>query len=254
MPRAPCAVSILDALGDPALFAPSFTPAPRSRVPTPATAERTAAERLRALGYSSGSRQTTPDGRMDPKDGRELAGRIAQVTSGELTGAALVSALEAIVRDDPRNGQAHLRLGYARLQAGDCPRAVPDFRAALDAGLSSADAYLGLATCLGQARDLDGAERALTEARRLEPDNPAVRANFGILRAARGDTAGAIRDLQDALTADPNFHEARFNLALVFARAGRRTEAAAVARELLSRLPPGAPQRSEVGRLLQAVQ
>ena len=216
--------------------------------------EPAAAGRLRALGYSSRSRQTGADGRTDPKDRREMAARIAQVTSGELSGAALLSALEGIVRDDPGNGQAHLRLGYARLQAGDCPRAVPEFRAALDAGLASADGYLGLATCLGQAGNLDGAERALTEARRLEPDNPAVRANFGILRAARGDTAGAIRDLQDALAADPNLHEARFNLALVLARAGRRSEAAAAARELLARLPPGAPQRAEVERLFKAVQ
>ena len=84
---------------------------------------RDAAERLRALGYSAGSNPQSAIGdrsRPDPKDRRELAARIAQVTSGELAGAALLSALEGIVRDDPRNGQAQLRLGYARLQAGDC--------------------------------------------------------------------------------------------------------------------------------------
>jgi choline-sulfatase len=210
-------------------------------------------ERLRALGYSGGSRRDEGGGRPDPKDRREVAARIAQVTSGELTGSALVSALEAIVRDDPRNGQARLRLGHARLQAGEYARATLEFRAAIDAGLVSADAYLGLATCLGQAKDLDGAGRALAEAHRLEPDNPAIRANVGILQAARGDTAGAIRDLQAALTADPNLHEARFNLALVYARAGRRSDAAVTARELLSRLPPDAPARSEVERLLQSL-
>src|SRR5262249_59847365 len=79
-----------------------------------------AAERLRALGYSAGANRDQPSnaGRPDPKDRRELAGRIAQVTAGELSGAALVSALEGIVRDDPRNGQAHLRLGYAHVGAG----------------------------------------------------------------------------------------------------------------------------------------
>jgi choline-sulfatase len=219
-----------------------------------AAANPSAAERLRALGYSGGSRRDEGGNRPDPKDRRELAGRIAQVTSGELTGSALLSALEGIVRDDPRNGQAHLRLGYARLQAGDCGRAMPEFQAALAAGLSSADAYLGLATCLGQSKDLDGAGRALAEARRLEPDNPAIRANLGILKAARGDTAGAIRELQGALAADPNLHEARFNLALVYARAGRRSDAAGAARELLARLPPTAPQRSEIQRLLQSLQ
>jgi len=59
--------------------------------------------------------------------------------------------------------------------------------------------------------------------------------------------------LQRALTLDPDFHQARFNLAIAFARAGRRQEAASEATELLKRLPAGAPQRSEVERLLAAV-
>src|SRR4030095_6930306 len=96
--------------------------------------------------------------RDDPKDRRALAGHLAQVTSGELQGSALVEALEAIVRDDPRNGQAHLRLGYARGQAGDCTRAEPEFHAAIANGLPSADVYLGLAGCQGARRDFSGAE------------------------------------------------------------------------------------------------
>ena len=225
-----------------------------AELPSAAAADAQSAERLRALGYSSGSRRNNGAQRPDPKDRRELAARIAQVTSGELTGAALVAALEGIVREDPGNGQAHLRLGYARLQADDCARAEPEFHAAAAAGLQSADVFLGLAGCLGRRRDLAGAERALGEARRLEPDNPAVIANIGLLQATRGDLPAAIQSLNAALAADPDLHEARFNLALVFARAGRRIEAATAARELLTRLPANAPQRPEVDRLLRAVQ
>lgn len=220
-----------------------------------ASAGDEAAQRLRALGYSAGSasRNSQSAVRDDPKDRRALAGRLAQVTSGELQGEALVEALEAIVADDPRNGQAHLRLGYARVQAGDCARAEPEFHAAIATGLPSADAYLGLAGCLGARRDFSGAERALNEAARLEPDNPVVRANIGILKGTRGDTDGAIQSLNSALAADPNLHEARFNLALTYARAGRNAEAAKAARELLDRLPPDAPQRPEIERLLKVV-
>jgi len=217
-----------------------------------------AAERLRALGYSSGSQSAIRNSqsamRADPKDRRELAARIAQVTSGELAGPALVTALEGIVRDDPRNGQAQLRLGYARLAAGDCARAEPAFHAAAAAGLPTADVYLGLASCLGQRNDLAGAERALTEAQRIEPDNPSVIANIGLLQASKGDFASAIRSFTKALDADPGLHEARFRLAVTFAKAGRRAEAAATARDLLSRLPADAPQRPEVERLLRALQ
>jgi len=227
-------------------------------LPSAAAADREAAERLRALGYSSGSAisnlPSAIGNRPDPKDRREMAARIARVTSGELSGSALIDALEGIVRDDPRNGQAQLRLGYARLQAGDCPHAEPAFHAAASAGLPSADVHLGLATCLGQRGDLGGAERALAEARRIEPGNPVVTANLGLLQASKGDFSAAIRSLSAALAADPGLHEARFNLAVVYAKAGRRTDAAATARDLLARLPPKAPQRTEVERLLRAVQ
>jgi choline-sulfatase len=208
-------------------------------------------ERLRALGYVSGNQSATT--RADPKDRRDLAARIAQVTSGELQGSALIDALEGIVRDDPRNGQAYLRLGYARLQGGDCTGAEPAFRAAAAAGLPSADVYLGLATCLGRRRDLRGAEQALANAQRLEPDNPVIVANFGILYASNGNLPAAIEALTRAIALDPSLNEARFNLALAYARAGRRDDAGVTARELLARLPPNAPQRVEVERLLKAV-
>ena len=218
-----------------------------------------AAERLRALGYSSRtssaqSPATSAGARRDPKDMREIAARIAQVTSGELTGDALVSALDAIVRADPTNAQAHLRLGYAYLQRGDCAHAVRELTTAANAGLPSADPYLGIATCLGRVNDLSGAERALDEAKRREPDNPVILANIGILQGARGQLPAAISSLTMALAKDPTLDEARFNLAVAYAKSGRRAEAVAAARELLSRLPPQAPQRSEVERLLRAVQ
>src|SRR5204862_154073 len=79
--------------------------------------------------------------------------------------------------------------------------------------------------------------RSLAEARLREPDSPSVIANIGILQAARGDLAGAIQSLIAALAADPDLHEARFNLALAYAKSGRRSDAAAAARELWSRLP-----------------
>jgi choline-sulfatase len=217
-----------------------------------------AAQRLRALGYSSGSAMSPQPSalgqRPDPKDRKALAARIAQVTSGELSGAPLIAALEGIVHEDPGNGQAQVRLGYARLQAGDCARAEPAFQAAAAAGLPGADVHLGLATCLGQRGDLAGAERALTEARRVEPDNPAVIANLGLLQAAKGDLPAAIRSLSAAIAADPGLDEARFNLAVAYAKSGRRAEAASTARELLARLSPAAAQRSEVERLLRSVQ
>ena len=226
------------------------------RLPDTRVIDASGLDRLRALGYAMGPRHELDGGggQIDPKDRRDVAARIAQVTSGELSGAALEAALEDILRVDAGNSQAHLRLGYARLARNDCARAEQEFQRAIDGGLPSADAHLGLATCLGRRNDLAGAARVLEQARQREPANPVVIANLGILQASRGDNAGAIPLLQAALAADPNLHEARFNLALACARLGRRAEAVAAAQDLLNRLPADAPQRSEVQRLIRSLQ
>jgi len=201
-----------------------------------------------------GSKLDNEPGGVDPKDRLDVAARIAQVTSGELSGAALRTALEGILAVDKANGQAHVRLGFVLAESGDFRGAEREFAAAINGGLPTADAHIGLATCLGRRNDLAGAERTLNDARSREPDNPVVTANLGILQAARGNLADAIKTLQAALDVDPGLHEARFNLALAYAKAGRRAEAASTARDLLARLPPTAPQRAEVERLLKALE
>jgi Flp pilus assembly protein TadD len=220
---------------------------------TTATVDPETAGRLQALGYVSGGPAPQSSSRPDPKDRRELAARLARVTSGEVGGPALETALREILKDDPGNPQAHMRLGYTLIESGRCAEAGPHFRAAIAARLPTADAHLGLASCYAVARDFDRALTTLRDAAVLEPNNPVVAANQGVLLSDRGQPQDAIPLLQRALTLDPDFHQARFNLALAFARTGRRTDAAAEADELLRRMPPDAPQRREIERLRAAV-
>jgi len=213
-----------------------------------------ARSRLGSLGYvsasSSGAR--TAD-RPDPKDRRELAARVAQVAAGELQGAPLRTTLEAIIAEDPRNGQAQMRMGYALIDSGDLRRAESHFRAALAAAMPTADAHLGLALCLASTGRREEAVRVLMDARRIEPGNAVVEANLGSLALDGGDNARAIESLGSAIQLDPDLHQARFNLARALARMGRRDEARKEAQTLLDRLPAQAPQRSEVQRLLAAL-
>jgi arylsulfatase A-like enzyme/thioredoxin-like negative regulator of GroEL len=213
--------------------------------------DRETLARLQALGYAAG-RPGPPGDRPDPKDRRDLAARIARVASGELHGAALERALRDIVRADPGNPQANVRLGYVLLNSGRCADAIPRFTIAITAHLPSADAHLGRAACEAAAKNVAAAERTLTGAQQVEPDNPVVSANLGLLLSDSGRPAAGIPHLQRALTLDPDLHQARFGLALAYARTDQRAEAAKEAQELLRRLPPGAPQRSEVERLLAA--
>jgi choline-sulfatase len=207
--------------------------------------------RLQALGYAAGSGTTAGAARPDPKDRRDEAARLAQIASGELQGAALERALRRILASDARNPQANLRLGYALLDSNRCREAMVRFRLAIAEHLPSADAHLGLAACEVSERRFDAAASTLQEAERIEPDNPVVIANLGVVLSDGGRPADAVAPLQRALTLDPNLHQARFSLAIALARAGRRRDAAATAEELLRRLPPDAPQRSEVERLIR---
>src|SRR6185295_6587745 len=146
--------------------------------------------RLQALGYLSGT-GPTQNSRPDPKDKREAAARLAQITSGELTGNELERALRAILSADPDNPQANLRLGYVLLDANRCRDAVPRFRSAVGAHLPSADAHLGLAACEVLERRFDAAAATLRDAERVEPGNPVVAANLGIALSDGGHPADA---------------------------------------------------------------
>jgi choline-sulfatase len=216
-------------------------------------ADPDAARRLQALGYAAGA---TPagGGRADPKDRRELAARLAQVTSGEVTGFALETTLRQILADDPGNPQAHLRLGFVLADANRCATAEPEFAAAIAARMPTADAHLGLAGCLARRGRPAEAARVLAQADEAEPDNPVVAANRGVLLSDAGRPAEAVPQLMRAVELDPDFHQARFALAIALARSGQREPAAAQARHLLDRLDPAAPQRPEVVRLLAALQ
>ena len=208
--------------------------------------------RLQALGYASG-RPSASAARPDPKDRREVASRFALVASGEVRGAALERTLREILRTDPGNPQANLRLGYVLLESGRCRDAIPRFTAAIASHVPSVDAHLGRAACETAAKNIAAAERTLGEAQHVEPDNPVVSANLGLLLSDSGRPAAGIPQLQRALSLDPDLHQARFGLAVAYARIGKRPDAAREAQELLRRLPPNAPQRPEVERLLAAV-
>ena len=217
-----------------------------------AAVDKDAMARLQALGYVGAGRGRAST-RADPKDRRELAASIARIMSGELQGQALRRAVESVLVQDPDNPQMNMRLGFVLADEGQCGKALPLFVKSIALGMPGADPHLGAARCLAAARLLDRAASELVAADRAEPDNPVVLANLGIVLSDRGLAGDAIAPLGRAVTLDPDFHEARFNLAVAHARAGRPADAAREASELLRRLPSDAPQRPEVQRLLAAV-
>ena len=154
--------------------------------------------RLLALGYTAGSASPAGASRPDPKDRREEAARLAQVISGELEGAALERALRDILSADPQNPQANLRLGYVLLDSGRCRDAAPHFQSAI----AAQPAVGGRPSRARGVRDRGAPVRCrrptLRDAERVEPGNPVVMANLGLVlsdggRPARRRRAAAAR-------------------------------------------------------------
>ena len=165
---------------------------------------------------------------------------------GELEGAALRQALDTSWPTDPANPQAHLRLGYVLIDAGQCSAAEGHFNAAIAGHLPGADAYLGLAACQSVSRRFDAAARHAATGRsgrarqsgcRREPRRRSLRR-----RASAGHRCPLFRR---ALTLDPDFNEARFNLALAHLRGGSANRTPRARRtDSSSGCPADAPQRS----------
>ncbi len=218
-----------------------------------AATDREAASRLQSLGYVGAGTRNASRG-ADPKDRRELAADIARVTSGELRGPELEARAAANPGHGPGQSAAPTcASGSCCRSRRRCAEAISHFTAAIEAGIPGADAYLGRAACHAAGRRIDAALRDLRDADRTEPGNPVVLANQGILLSDSGRPADGLPFLERTLTIDPDFHEARFNLAIAFARLNQRANAAREAGELLRRLPLDAPQRQEVQRLLDEV-
>jgi hypothetical protein len=90
--------------------------------------------------------------------------RLAQITSGELRGQRLEQALRDVLREDPENPQANVRLAYCAgegtMRGGDPAFHARDCAIACQRRMR----HLGLAGCQVAARNLPAAERTLRAA------------------------------------------------------------------------------------------
>ena len=89
--------------------------------------------------------------------------------------ARAAELLEPLVAADPRNTDAQVQLGLARLALGDLAAAEAAFRAALAVAPDYADAHIGLARIAQRRGDRAGALRALEPVGAANPDAAELR-------------------------------------------------------------------------------
>jgi arylsulfatase A-like enzyme/Tfp pilus assembly protein PilF len=208
----------------------ALDPGDRAPGETPTAAASESAERLRSLGYASGSTvPTAATGAIDPKD--RIAVWAALEEGIDLTGHDAASAEQKFTRAvqlDPGNGLALKYLGDLRYGAGRLHDARDLYRRAIDAGFRHADVYVNLAAIAERDGHLDEARDVLARAVRLNASDADAWNRLGLVEARRNDLEAARRAFSQAIAAAADRAEPYYNLGVVERRAGN--EAAAQAR------------------------
>ncbi|SDB25294.1 thioredoxin [Bauldia litoralis] len=127
----------------------------------------------------------------------------------------------------PSDAEALVAAGEDLLAAGDTTGAAERFAAVLAAEPQSVPATAGLVQCLVASGDLDRARQALDQLPETAAGDPkvvAARAQLDL--ATQAASLGDESPLEARLAADPNDHQARFDLALLRNEKGDREAAA----------------------------
>lgn len=141
-------------------------------------------------------------------------GRVVEASGGAAGGAEADGLAEAITAADEM------------LEAGDAAGALQVFAAIAAEDPANAAAFGGMARAHIAAGDLEQAEAVLNGAPADLHDKPEIEAAHAQLALARqAADAGPVADLEAAVEADPGNHQARYDLALALAAAGRSEEA-----------------------------
>jgi TolB-like protein/Tfp pilus assembly protein PilF len=151
---------------------------------------------------------------------------------------ALASARQAITLA-PTMPEAHAALGFVLMSQLDFSAAKPAYQRSFDLGLGNASILSAFAEFAGNIGDFGPANAAMRRAERLDPLNPAVFRNAGMLALAARDYPAARAALDTALSLSPRLaivHRALGDMALVSGDAAEARRHYALEPSRLSRL------------------
>jgi tetratricopeptide (TPR) repeat protein/nitrate/TMAO reductase-like tetraheme cytochrome c subunit len=124
--------------------------------------------------------------------------------------------------DQPAGAARQAQMAYHR---GDFESAESWYLRAIDWDPLSALLYGDLALLYNARGKQSEALKALTQAQRINPEDPQFPFMSALLYAEQGNLPKAEAELKSALLTDPRFARAAYNLALIYAQSGRLDEA-----------------------------
>lgn len=165
----------------------------------------------------------------------ELAGGLYEAHRRAGNAAQGRAAVEALVKERPRDLAFKLLLSQAQTDAGMLREAKATLEAVLKTGGDSAPVLNNLANLQWQTKDA-AAQATAERAFKLAPADPLVLDTLGWILAQKGQTDAGLRHLREARLRSPQNPEIRYHLAWVLAKTGRKAEAL---QELDAALQPG---------------
>jgi tetratricopeptide (TPR) repeat protein/tRNA A-37 threonylcarbamoyl transferase component Bud32 len=138
-----------------------------------------------------------------PKMARALNNR-GTVRAAQRDFERATADFEQAIFDNPLGSDAYVNLGTVLLEQGKLDRAIQEFTTAIEIDSQGAEAYANRGLARKIKRDSDGAFADFQAAVKRDPRNPDVRFLLAEALEGRGDRAGALKELQEALrVADP---------------------------------------------------
>jgi putative thioredoxin len=159
---------------------------------------------------------------------------VADLSSARTEGQ-LKSALDQLLAQLPVEGEAQqleaeveplIAMGEQVLDGGDAPRAANIFQQIVDMAPENAEAIGGLARALLATGEVDQARARLDGLPDAVARDPAIARARSALALAEIAPAGETAELEARLAADPDDHQARYDLAGALMAAGDRDRAA----------------------------
>ena len=153
-------------------------------------------------------------------------GRPVDGFMGALPESQIKSFIERLAGEARGGAELSLEAAEASLEAGDLNAAAQTFGEVLQQDAENAQAAAGLAKCYIKAGDLDRAEQTLGLVPPVKAESTPVAAARAMLELARkAPSEGDVATLTARIEADPNDHQARFDLALALNAKGDRDDA-----------------------------
>ncbi len=181
----------------------------------------------------------------------ELYLGVAQVRAGNNLGGGIPRLAKPIDRSRPRQAEFYIELGEALRHDGKPRDAVPRYREALRLKPDSLAGLLGLGRALDEMGDLAGALDAFTRATTAARDDATARLRLGEIYVRLDRRSEALSTLRQALALDPGVPEAHYALALLLSQpGGDSTQAESEWREAIRLQPDYSQARMNLANLL----